>query len=562
MGRIWRVSSAAGPPRVEPEPWREHQPAKEHQLISQNAWRRDTIFRLFCEKADPDVGKHFIQPAYAQAVDAASKSVVLGAMAALGCLDQSPLSEALRSPFANVRERALWLVAPDRAAVSRFFAHGTIPAEDPNPRVRLACAVALGARDAERTFLSQDSRALPALIEIAIRDCDDRWTRAAVLGAITGHEGDFLKALVDRKPETGGGLLSLMTELGRVIAKACPVNQRSTLASQIHGVIATTDFVCRAALFTGFLSEAKVPELLDEEPFREMFTSAARIAMSAMPDDTHRSIGISLLSRAPAPIALAPLLAVLDTASSDSLRIESLRALCALRTDEALAGLLARWITFAPALREAALSGLLATPSGTRALLTAIQAGSLVPGGVDNTRRLTLRKHSDPSIRELAGKLFGDGTLPNASAAFQNAKAALDVKPYARNGRDVFNRSCATCHRLDQVGYAVGPDLLDIRNQPKESILLHITVPDHEVAPGFAAYLVETRDGRTLLGILASETGESIRLRQPLGVEETILRRDIATLTATDTSLMPSGLETAMSRQELADLLAYLRGEK
>jgi putative heme-binding domain-containing protein len=86
-------------------------------------------------------------------------------------------------------------------------------------------------------------------------------------------------------------------------------------------------------------------------------------------------------------------------------------------------------------------------------------------------------------------------------------------------------------------------------------------VPECEIAPGFTSYLVEAQDGRTLLGVMSSETPESVTLRQPGGQEDTILRAQIKSLQASPLSLMPQGFEAALKRQELADLLAYLRGE-
>jgi putative heme-binding domain-containing protein len=107
----------------------------------------------------------------------------------------------------------------------------------------------------------------------------------------------------------------------------------------------------------------------------------------------------------------------------------------------------------------------------------------------------------------------------------------------------------------------VGPDLFGIRNQPKESILLHVLVPDHEITQGFTAYSVATRDGRVMAGLITSETPTSITLRQALGKEDTIPRDEIEQLSAGKQSLMPQGLEKTISRQEFADLLAYLKGE-
>jgi putative heme-binding domain-containing protein len=64
-----------------------------------------------------------------------------------------------------------------------------------------------------------------------------------------------------------------------------------------------------------------------------------------------------------------------------------------------------------------------------------------------------------------------------------------------------------------------------------------------------------------LAGIIAAESNGSITLRRAQGEEETIPRDRIVSLSATGLSLMPQELEKNMSRQDLADLLAYLKGE-
>ena len=141
-------------------------------------------------------------------------------------------------------------------------------------------------------------------------------------------------------------------------------------------------------------------------------------------------------------------------------------------------------------------------------------------------------------------------------------KAVLELPGNSGPGRGVFGTLCASCHRLDLVGYNVGPDLADMRRQAKETILYHIVVPEAEIVPMYATYVVELRDGRSLSGILTSETPHSITLQGPLEHEDRVARDQIVRLEALPISLMPSGLEAAMSPQQFADLLAYLRGER
>jgi putative heme-binding domain-containing protein len=158
-------------------------------------------------------------------------------------------------------------------------------------------------------------------------------------------------------------------------------------------------------------------------------------------------------------------------------------------------------------LRELILGGLLSRPAGQVAVLERIERGEFPAAAVD--ANVAARLPTIPTRRCASGRgkylahRPGIGVQP-----MKKAKAVLALKADAKHGREVFRQACATCHRLDREGAAVGPDLFGMANQPKETILLHIVVPDHELAPGFAAYACETKDGRTFAGVLASETPE------------------------------------------------------
>jgi len=72
---------------------------------------------------------------------------------------------------------------------------------------------------------------------------------------------------------------------------------------------------------------------------------------------------------------------------------------------------------------------------------------------------------------------------------------------------------------------------------------------------------VETRDGGAFTGLLVAEIPSSITLRMAQGVEENIARANIASMSISRLSLMPQELEKAMSKQDLADLIAFLKGD-
>jgi putative heme-binding domain-containing protein len=194
-------------------------------------------------------------------------------------------------------------------------------------------------------------------------------------------------------------------------------------------------------------------------------------------------------------------------------------------------------------------------------VLDAVESGVLPRNAISAAQRTALSKSKDAAVRDRAAKLFGTPADGDRMKAYEAAKAVLALAPNPSHGKEVFKTLCSSCHRLNQEGHNVGPDLLDTRKQPKEAVLLHIVVPDHEILSAFAASNVELKDGRMLAGIIISDTPESITLRQPLGVEENIPRANITSLTASEHSLMPPGLEAVMKPQDLADLLSFLKGE-
>ena len=92
-----------------------------------------------------------------------------------------------------------------------------------------------------------------------------------------------------------------------------------------------------------------------------------------------------------------------------------------------------------------------------------------------------------------------------------------------------------------------------------EAILVNVLDPNREVNPQYLSYAVRLLDGRTLAGMISSETATGVTLRRADNQTDTVLRIDIDQLKSTGQSLMPEGLERQIDQQAMADLLAYLR---
>ena len=78
----------------------------------------------------------------------------------------------------------------------------------------------------------------------------------------------------------------------------------------------------------------------------------------------------------------------------------------------------------------------------------------------------------------------------------------------------------------------------------------------------WCAYQIDTKDGRVLSGLVSAESGDSVTLKMMGGVSETIQRSNIAKMVSTDRSLMPPGLEATITKEQMADLLAFLRSSR
>ena len=83
--------------------------------------------------------------------------------------------------------------------------------------------------------------------------------------------------------------------------------------------------------------------------------------------------------------------------------------------------------------------------------------------------------------------------------------------------------------------------------------------PNAAVNTEYINHKVETKEGEVHMGIVDSETDEYIVIKKMGGAKVTINKADIKNLSSMGTSLMMEGLEGAMSIQDMADLLAFLR---
>ncbi|MEY2407769.1 MAG: hypothetical protein QOF48_439 [Verrucomicrobiota bacterium] len=230
-----------------------------------------------------------------------------------------------------------------------------------------------------------------------------------------------------------------------------------------------------------------------------------------------------------------------------------------LRTASVASNVLSCWPQYLPAVRQPLITLLLSREEWTTALMEGLSKGTVAITEIQLPDRQRLLKHPDSTIRKDAARLFQPAPPAVRAAAMAKYQSLERLTGHPASGALLFEKNCAPCHAFRGHGHAVGPNLAEYAGKSVPDFVLAILEPNAAINPNFVAYHVETRDGRSLTGLVRGETASGLKLLQAGGVEEEILRNDLKELRASPLSLMPEGLEQALTPQELADLIAWLK---
>lgn len=133
-----------------------------------------------------------------------------------------------------------------------------------------------------------------------------------------------------------------------------------------------------------------------------------------------------------------------------------------------------------------------------------------------------------------------------------------------QRGKEMFAAAqCYKCHRIGVRGGILGPDLTGAggRFNPHD-LLVSILDPSKEISDQYGATQFLTDDGRVVVGRVVNMSGDTLRVMTNMLDPSSLagVRRDaiVETRRAT-TSMMPTGLLDTLTRDEIADLIAYLR---
>lgn len=298
----------------------------------------------------------------------------------------------------------------------------------------------------------------------------------------------------------------------------------------------------------------------------EAYEQALRLAADAKAPEGDRVSLIEVIGQAGKAECVPVLLRALTDAKSDGLRSALLGALQAFPDPVIAKEVLALYPKLAGGARGQARTLLLSRPASAADFLRAVDAGRIPPQDVplDQVRRLAQTK--DEQFRRLIEKHWDKvGPLPaGAKVARINAILhALGQRPGdPAAGKAIFTKVCATCHTLFGEGNKVGPDLTTADRKDRQFLVTSVVDPSAVIRPEFVAYLVATKDGRQLTGLVVESSPGAVTLVNEKNERTTVPRDRIEEMSPSPQSLMPENLLDPYDEQQIRDLFAYVQSDK
>lgn len=239
-------------------------------------------------------------------------------------------------------------------------------------------------------------------------------------------------------------------------------------------------------------------------------------------------------------------------------QLAALDGIASYANEEVINTLITKYTSLSPSIRTKAADLLLSKKGWLEILLRRAGEGGFDLRDLDASRQNALQQHADSTIREKANSLLGRSTNSNREEVLAKYRESLTLRGNQEIGKQHFAKSCAACHRLDGVGYELGPNLATFKYRGAEAILQNVIDPNREVNPQYISYTILTTDDRTITGMIESETATHLTLVRGDNARDTIPRSEIEQLKSSRVSIMPEGLENQLNPQAMADLLAYL----
>ncbi len=564
QGRIWRVVPK-GAKVAPPAPLPSGDTAKLVALLeSGNGWTRTEAQRLLVEKRDSAA-----IPLLEKLVASEHPKTAAHALWTLAGFEALK-SEHLRPILVGSNESGLLenaLIAAHETGLAKELGDAiTAALEKDTPRFRFL-AIAL---NPELAFSA------PALAKHVAAAPSDAWLRKAIFSSAPGLSLEMLLALLDdaafvAKPAAETG--PVLTDFARLVAARGELGEISQVLSRLDGEPGARHFALVTGLSEGLarsplkqrtlaaLIAAKLPELGDGTARLEsLLENATVIALNREASEEARVAALALVAQRSLAEKKEVVASLITLAEPPAIQTAACRILSRDKREDVAEFFFERWNTLTPAARTEALELITGNPNTGLALMKKMKAGEISPGLMPAMTRWSYGRSTNEEIKALAVELFGQADADRAALISSYRETLTKHQGDPEKGALVFQKAaCATCHKIGGIGAEVGPPLDDVKIKPAEALLTDILDPNRAVEERWVSQSLETTDGRILPGLVHGEDAAAITLRVPGGVTMTVPRAEVKSLTSSGLSLMPPGLEAAITKEEMADLIAFLK---
>ena len=554
-GRIYRVYRKDSPPRPIKNFAKLHTPALAAALDSPNGTERDIIHRELLNRGNPAVTQKLLEVA-ANSPRAGARVQALSALEAFNAITPELLSQSFHDSSPEVRQHVLRIAESKENLPST---HRTA-AQDKNMGVRHQAALSLSRFEGFEQWFA------PLLSEATTNSR----LRAAIL---TAPRVNGLIEIASRLPASTG-----QVALSEALLSSISYKSAQELVPILDSVLPQTAADAEAWRFRAgakllerynadeYLRSARNDRETWEVQVARRVGDARELARTAVTNRTSEAelsrAALMLLSRCATESDVRFIGEFLSDSRLQQAALDALVRVSGLpgnEPDELLVAdtLTSRWSGFSPRQREQVAERCLAHPQSADAFLKAVAQNAISPNEVSVAVRTRLLNYPGSGIRETAQKLWPKRESNRAKVIAEYRKAATRNSDVER-GSVVFNDSCASCHTLSGRGSAIGPDLAAFRDKSAEDFLVAILDPNAALEPRYLNYIVETKNGGAFYGVIRSETATSLEIVAP-GIQQTLLRGDIARIHASPLSLMPEGIEQNITPSQMNDLIAFLK---
>lgn len=560
-GRIYRITHTNAADRVRlPRLGGKKSSELVPLLAHDNAWHRATAARLLFERQDRRV-----VPALRKLLRDSAKPLgrlhSLYALKGLDSLLAPDVATALADAHGGVRAHAVKLAEGLVAADGDLRRRLAGLSRDPELTVRVQLAFTLGELPA--------ADRIGPLTELARRDAGDKWVRAALLTSLREGAGAVFAALAEQRDwRSTPDARIMLRELARMIARK---NDAAEFAAMLDRFAVIPEDELALSVVLGIREGVGSRRTALLEPsnlapgarrFRALLNGALAVTGDDRRDLAERQDAVHLAGLLPFDRAWPAMQRLLGAGEPEALQKSVLEVAGRFRDDAVTRALVEVFPRLSPGLRTAAVDALFLRRERSPLILDAVERGDLNPGDLNAVQIQRLCLSKDEAEKARAIRLLSPARENNRSKVIEAYQSALTLPGDIGRGRTLYRTVCATCHRAEEVGNVVGPNPATFRNRGTEWMLVNILDPNREVNPEFANYTLATRDDREIAGLITGESASSIIVTRADGGQETVLRRDVAELTASRLSLMPEGLEQTINPAAMADLLAYLNSLK